>query len=436
MTDSHRCSFFRALAFAVVTFPERALVAVSILFVCALMFLSVGDAHAASRTDCMSTADHCDEGQARAAAAAQLSYQQANGLSAPASIWQCDASSYGFQINNQPACNGQRFFDPSLLCSSRPPQFGWLVDGLKAYCYTGCTYAYSPSDSGFVPTGSTCSVDPDNPDPVLDTDGDGVPDDQDAFPNDPNESKDTDGDGIGDNADTAPTDPTNGDDKGEGDEKDNTSSGGGDCKFAPQCTGDGIACNTLFQAWKTRCAVESQGGTVSGNPGDCRSSYACDGNPTGCAQLAVQRAQLCKSPGTDNGGEATVGGGGSCSQPYVCNGDAIGCAQLRQAWAADCRIKSLFDGEGDDDMGEDLSPGDFIGVSDTVGSSALDASGWLTGRSCPALSDPAFNGLGNSVATGVNALCDGVSALAAFVLVLAYLHASWIIGRAVTGGGA
>jgi len=34
-----------------------------------------------------------------------------------------------------------------------------------------------------------------------DSDGDGVPDDEDAFPNDPNESVDTDGDGIGNNAD-------------------------------------------------------------------------------------------------------------------------------------------------------------------------------------------------------------------------------------------
>jgi len=35
----------------------------------------------------------------------------------------------------------------------------------------------------------------------IDTDGDGVPDDEDAFPNDPNEQSDNDGDGIGDNAD-------------------------------------------------------------------------------------------------------------------------------------------------------------------------------------------------------------------------------------------
>lgn len=41
----------------------------------------------------------------------------------------------------------------------------------------------------------------DSPKPQ-DSDGDGVPDNQDAFPNDPNESADADGDGVGDNADT------------------------------------------------------------------------------------------------------------------------------------------------------------------------------------------------------------------------------------------
>jgi hypothetical protein len=35
----------------------------------------------------------------------------------------------------------------------------------------------------------------------LDRDGDGTPDDKDAFPDDPNEDTDTDGDGVGDNAD-------------------------------------------------------------------------------------------------------------------------------------------------------------------------------------------------------------------------------------------
>jgi hypothetical protein len=38
--------------------------------------------------------------------------------------------------------------------------------------------------------------------PTHDRDGDGVPDDQDAFPDDPTEWRDSDGDGVGDNADS------------------------------------------------------------------------------------------------------------------------------------------------------------------------------------------------------------------------------------------
>ena len=40
---------------------------------------------------------------------------------------------------------------------------------------------------------------------VVDTDGDGYPDGDDAFPNDPTEWADTDGDGVGDNADACDT---------------------------------------------------------------------------------------------------------------------------------------------------------------------------------------------------------------------------------------
>jgi CxxC motif-containing protein (DUF1111 family)/predicted lipoprotein with Yx(FWY)xxD motif len=43
---------------------------------------------------------------------------------------------------------------------------------------------------------------------VVDSDNDGVSDDNDAFPNDPNETLDTDGDGVGNNADAFPNDPT------------------------------------------------------------------------------------------------------------------------------------------------------------------------------------------------------------------------------------
>ena len=42
----------------------------------------------------------------------------------------------------------------------------------------------------------------------LDSDGDGVYNDQDAFPNDSSETADSDSDGVGDNADAYPDDPT------------------------------------------------------------------------------------------------------------------------------------------------------------------------------------------------------------------------------------
>ena len=55
------------------------------------------------------------------------------------------------------------------------------------------------SDEDEIEAGS----DPKNPDSTSeDTDGDGVPDSEDAFPNDPEEDTDTDGDGVGDNEDT------------------------------------------------------------------------------------------------------------------------------------------------------------------------------------------------------------------------------------------
>ena len=64
----------------------------------------------------------------------------------------------------------------------------------------------------FIFTGlAACSSDDDYtpPPPVVDntppdTDGDGVADDDDAFPEDPNESQDSDGDGVGDNGDNCP----------------------------------------------------------------------------------------------------------------------------------------------------------------------------------------------------------------------------------------
>ena len=48
---------------------------------------------------------------------------------------------------------------------------------------------------------------PNDPTETVDSDGDGVGDNSDAFPNDPTETRDSDGDGVGDNGDAFPNDP-------------------------------------------------------------------------------------------------------------------------------------------------------------------------------------------------------------------------------------
>lgn len=56
--------------------------------------------------------------------------------------------------------------------------------------------------------GDNADAFPNDPSETVDSDGDGVGDNSDAFPFDPNETQDSDGDGVGDNADAFPNDPT------------------------------------------------------------------------------------------------------------------------------------------------------------------------------------------------------------------------------------
>lgn len=160
-------------------------------------------------------------------------------------------------------------------CSIREALTGLWQDGDPEtpdnVCNDGCmmepTLVIEPDGSFetvWNPTGGTCS-ESDAPPPQSDADGDGVPDDDDAFPNDPNESADTDGDGVGDNEDFAPDDATDGADDGTGDETDNQAGGGGTCAAPPSCAGDGIACATLYQQWETRCAIDRLAAGLNGD---------------------------------------------------------------------------------------------------------------------------------------------------------------------------
>lgn len=81
---------------------------------------------------------------------------------------------------------------------------------------------------------------PEDPDESADSDEDGVGDNADAFPEDPNETTDSDEDGVGDNADAFPEDPNetvDTDSDGIGDNRENTE---GWDPNSPDSDGDGL----------------------------------------------------------------------------------------------------------------------------------------------------------------------------------------------------
>lgn len=202
-------------------------------------------------------------------------------------------------------------------CATRPTEYGWGghpdgTAGTYTVCYQGCTYE-SALDGGGVdgvaydPTGSICTTGNEPPPPSPDSDGDGVSDALDAFPNDPGETTDSDGDGIGDNSDNAPNDPTNGEDGGTGDETDNASTGGGTCNEPPNSTGDGLLSQIAYQAWRTRCAVE----TATTKLGEIKDAIVAQG-PNGEGGAGVEEVPWNDSDvsGTDPTATGNTGAGG------------------------------------------------------------------------------------------------------------------------------
>ncbi|WP_186810789.1 virulence factor TspB C-terminal domain-related protein [Xanthomonas arboricola] len=316
-------------------------------------------------------------------------------------FYQCqyDAAQYYQGPVSTQTCGDFAFDEDPNTCPSKPNQYGWLVDNLGTKCFEGCSYAYDPTARGFAATGSQCTVDPDNPEPQLDTDGDGVPDDKDAFPNDPNESQDTDGDGIGDNADTAPDDPTNGDDKKDGDEKDNKAGGGGDCNSPPSCSGDAIACNTNWQIWKLRCTSSS----VTGSPENCSAAYSCTGDSAQCAQIALLRKTACSNALQGN---------------IDSDGDGFGVGDSANLKA----IKDAITGNG-----KDLEASQVPWIDGVV-----DEKQWssgLGGGSCPApiSRTVTISGYSGNVEFSFQPLCDFAGLLYAVVVTLSAVTSVLII---------
>lgn len=297
---------------------------------------------------------------------------------------------------------GSHTFPSGANCLSRPEQTGWQASSQQV-CFNGCTYHlykdpgtgqsyYSTFKAGAPTSGGVCQV-TDYPPPEVDTDGDGVPDEDDAFPNDPNESQDTDGDGIGDNGDFSPNDPTDGSDEpGEedgDDEGDNTASGGGDCKAPPSCKGDGIQCNQLFQQWQIRCS----GATVTGDPTNCSTGYSCSGDSVQCATVALLRKTACATAGN--------GDGGTGGTPGDANGNGVA---------------DVLEGSGAGDTGDPGEDDNVTRFGIGVDASLLDQENIFGGGSCPA--PPSLTIMGKTISgSDFPYWCQAMAILRALILI-------------------
>ncbi|MFT5704800.1 MAG: microbial collagenase [Shewanella sp.] len=121
--------------------------------------------------------------------------------------------------------------------------------------------------------------------PIVDTDGDGVIDSEDAFPNDPTETVDTDGDGVGNNADAFPNDgaetlDTDGD--GVGDNADAFPNDGAE---SVDTDGDGVGDNADAFPNDGAESVDTDGDGVGNNadafPNDATETLDTDGDGIG-----------------------------------------------------------------------------------------------------------------------------------------------------------
>lgn len=113
--------------------------------------------------------------------------------------------------------------------------------------------------------GDNADVFPNDPNETQDSDSDGVGDNGDAFPNDPNETADTDGDGVGDNGDAFPNDPNETQDSDGDGVGDNSDAFPNDPSETADTDGDGVGDNADAFPNDPNETVDSDGDGVGDN---------------------------------------------------------------------------------------------------------------------------------------------------------------------------
>lgn len=214
-----------------------------------------------------------------------------------------------------------------------------------------------------------------------------------------------------------------------------------------QCTVDGPG---GFPGTPSEAPPDSDGDGTSddfdsapNNPG--RGGSGPDGEPTqedgDCGGIGQPE---CGALGSGSGNGNTSGGGGDCNTPPSSTGDPILAQIAFQTWATRCAVEGNANagpGSGSGDGGEGLLDqlrAEAAGLDQSLGEGDADAA-WIEGPTtldldtgglgiggtCPA--PPTVNGV--SIDPDGN-LCMLVQIIGALVLVGAYVHAGYIIGRA------
>ncbi len=187
-----------------------------------------------------------------------------------------------------------------------------------------------------------------------DSDGDGTPDDQDAFPNDPNEDTDTDGDGVGDNADAFPNDATETTDTDGDGVGDNADAFPNDATETTDTDGDGV------------------GDNADAFPNDATETTDSDGDGVG--------DNSDNAPNTPNPGQEDA------------DGDGVG--DVEDAFPNDPNETTDTDGDGTGDNA-DAFPNDPSEDSDTDGDGVGDNSDNAPNTPNPGQEDADGDGVGD-----------------------------------------
>lgn len=213
----------------------------------------------------------------------------------------------------------------------------------------------------------------------------------------------------GDGTDPKPEDP----DKPDDPRDEESVSGGGSCDAPPACTGTNkIGCSTLWQTWKTRCAVEKTGTTVGSNA-TCSerlsTGYACVGDAATCRNLNDTHAIRCSIAGLSSAGGGTTGSGDG-------DGDGQDDGKAAERAALDAS------GQGGDGL-EGLTASNAW--SSPTGGSGVGTGLFGGGGGCPVF--PAVT-VGASTFTAPPEFCSYVAMIRLLFLAVAYIWAIKIVG--------